>query len=62
MTTQQPHYAPCGVDRCPNPHPAKPFVDRPLARRIAALHPVEEDRRPAWLRRGTAKDLTGSAA
>lgn len=67
MNDRQPQYAPCGLDRCPNPHPAQPFVERerdlsPLARRIAAIQPVPEapDRRPAWLRRGIpGRDETG---
>ena len=51
----------CGERGCKNPHPAKPFVDRPLGRRLAALHPEPaEDRRPVWLRNLSAKDMTGS--
>lgn len=54
--------AKCGQRGCPNPHPARPWVERPqgaLARRLAARQPAPETpgSGPAWLRRLTAKEM-----
>jgi hypothetical protein len=48
---------PCGERGCTNPHPAKPWVDRPLRRRLEG---EPEKWQPAWLKRLQAKDMTGS--
>ncbi len=56
-------FAPCGIRGCPNPHPSQRWAERPLARRLEILHPETEDRRPEWLKRGSAKVLDhGSSA
>jgi hypothetical protein len=63
----QPVYRPCGLDAsvCKSAHPATPWTERsrtPLADRIAAREPAPApDRRPAWLARLTARDMTGVA-
>lgn len=48
----------CGERGCKVEHPSRPWSDRPLGRRLAALHPEPEPRKgPAWLERLTAKEL-----